>query len=85
MNIRSIAMALAALSLAATIPTAHAIRLDQPGQPCTGLGIVLCHFLPIAPYMDDDVDLTQQFEPGDPAVPPDVVVPRADICAAGCA
>lgn len=58
---------------------------DQSGGPCTGAGIVLCHFLPIAPDMDGDIDLTTQFNTGDPAALPDGEIPRADICAAGCA
>lgn len=85
MNFRSIAIALTAFSLAISASALHAIPLDQPGQPCTGLGIVLCHFLPIAPDMDDDVDLTKQISPGEPAVPREAAVPRAGICGAECA
>ncbi|MUL46323.1 fibronectin-binding protein [Mycobacterium sp. CBMA293] len=85
MNTRSIAIALTALSLATSTPTAGALRLDQPGQPCTGLGIVLCHFLPIAPDMDSDIDLTKQLNPSEAVLPPPDPAPRADMCATGCA
>lgn len=85
MNSRSIAIVLTACSLATGAPTLRAMPLDQSGQPCTGLGIVLCHFLPIAPDMDDDVDLTKQIAPADGAVPPPDTNQRADVCAAGCA
>ena len=85
MNFRSIAIALTVFSLATGAPTLRAMPRDQSGQPCAGLGIVLCQFLPIAPDMDDDVDLTKQISPGEPAVPAEPAVPRAGICGAGCA
>lgn len=57
---------------------------NGPGDLCGGVGIVLCHFLPVAPDLDDDIDLTKQIGPADGAVPAPDTASRADVCAAGC-
>ncbi|MBX5486283.1 MAG: fibronectin-binding protein [Mycolicibacterium hassiacum] len=69
----------------------------QPGgpPPCEFALAFLCHFIPMAPDLDHDVDLTQQ---ADPYAPPPELVPSedpnaplpeellvpADPCAMGC-
>src|ERR1700744_3698644 len=45
---------------------------------------VVCRFVPIAPDLDGDVDLSPQVPPAGPRLPaPDL--PPADVCARGCA
>jgi hypothetical protein len=57
----------------------------QPGDnPCELAVNFLCRFVPIAPDLDHDVDLTQQQPPADPNAPPPESLPVADPCAAGC-
>jgi hypothetical protein len=54
----------------------------EPGDDPCGLAInVLCQFVPVAPDLDHDLDLTQQQPPADPSAPPPPIV---DPCAAGC-
>ena len=56
---------------------------DPGDNPC-GLAInFLCRFVPVAPDLDHDIDLTQQ-QPVDPNAPPPESLPVADPCAAGC-
>jgi hypothetical protein len=45
---------------------------------------VVCRFVPIAPALDGDVDLTTQVPPADPRLPAPDPLP-ADVCARGCA
>ncbi|OBF38636.1 fibronectin-binding protein [Mycobacterium sp. ACS1612] len=59
---------------------AHA---DSGDNPCEFAINYFCKFLPIAPDLEGDVDLTQQ-EPVDPNAPPPDSLPVADPCAAGC-
>ena len=57
---------------------------DPADDPCPLAVSLLCRFVPIAPALDGDVDLTKRMPPADPAAPaPDSVSP-ADICASGC-
>ncbi len=57
----------------------------QPGDnPCELAVDFLCRFVPIAPDLDHDVDLTQQQPPADPNAPPPESLPLVDPCAAGC-
>jgi hypothetical protein len=51
-----------------------------PDNPCDlALGL-FCRFLPLAPDLDGDVDLSTQV----PLAPPDESLPPGDICARGC-
>jgi hypothetical protein len=72
----------------------HTTIADPSDDPCPLAMAIVCRFLPIAPGLDDDVDLTKQ-PPGDPATPdpqpssdPAVPAPTpqrtADICSNGC-
>ena len=56
----------------------------EPGDnPCELAITFLCKFVPIAPELDHDVDLTQQ-QPLDPNAPAPESLPVLDPCAAGC-
>lgn len=71
-----VAAAAAALS---TAPAASA----EPDSPCEGVATVLCQFLPIAPDLEGDVDMTGQMQltgstPGDNDPVPDYN------CSMGC-
>jgi hypothetical protein len=57
----------------------------EPGDnPCELAVTFLCKFVPIAPHLEGDIDLTQQQPPIDPNAPLPESLPPADICAAGC-
>jgi hypothetical protein len=57
----------------------------EPGDnPCELAISFVCRFVPIAPELEGDIDLTQQQPPVDPAAPPPESPPPADICANGC-
>ncbi|WP_235010244.1 fibronectin-binding protein [Mycobacterium sp. 3519A] len=73
-----VAVAMAAAALFAA--PAHA---DPGDNPCEFAINYFCKFLPIAPDLEGDVDLTQQ-QPVDPNAPPPDSLPAADPCAAGC-
>jgi hypothetical protein len=56
----------------------------EPGNPCELAINFLCRFVPIAPELDHDIDLTQQSPPVDPSAPPPESLPVVSPCAAGC-
>ena len=57
----------------------------EPGDnPCELAVSFLCQFVPLAPGLDHDVDLTQQQPPADPNAPPPDSLPPVDPCASGC-
>jgi hypothetical protein len=53
-------------------------------DPCPLAMSLICHFVPIAPDLDHDVDLTTPPSPGDPTEPPEESLPPVDLCARGC-
>jgi hypothetical protein len=57
---------------------------DPSEDPCQLAVSFLCKFVPVAPELDGDVDLTKQLPPVDPSVAPPDSRPPNDICAAGC-
>jgi hypothetical protein len=68
---------------AVLMPPAAAVA-DPAGDPC-GLAVsFLCRFMPMAPTLDGDVDLTKQQPSADPADPQTTAPPLADICTNGC-
>jgi hypothetical protein len=72
---------IAALSASAAAVFLAVPANAQPGDnPCTLAVSFICQFVPIAPELEGDVDLTQQLPPVDPNAP----MPIADPCAAGC-
>jgi hypothetical protein len=56
---------------------------DAGDDPCALAVTFLCRFMPIAPDLDGDVDLTTAIPPAEPATAPQPWVPP-DLCAAGC-
>lgn len=57
----------------------------EPGDnPCDLAVNFFCKFIPLAPDLEGDIDLTKQMPPADPNAPPPESLPPADICAAGC-
>ncbi len=78
---RTILVAVIAMVMLGTAGQSGADPDDNPCQMVAGL---LCKFMPLAPELDGDIDLTKQQPPADPSVPePDMRAP-ADICARGC-
>lgn len=75
--IASVSYFMAGLALPGTAAAA------PPGDSCPLAMAFLCRFLPVAPDLDGDVDLTQQLPPADSVPPPDSL-PAAEPCAAGC-
>jgi len=73
-----VAVAMAAAALFAA--PAHA---DPGDNPCEFAINYFCKFLPIAPDLEGDVDLTQQ-QPVDPNAPPPDSLPAADPCEPAC-
>ncbi|MGH3644802.1 MAG: fibronectin-binding protein [Mycobacterium sp.] len=57
---------------------------DPGDDPCTLAVSFLCRFVPMAPSLDGDVDLTKQQPPADPADPRTAAPPLTDICTSGC-
>ena len=57
----------------------------EPGDnPCDLAVNFLCKFVPIAPDLDHDIDLTQLQPPADPNAPPPESLPPVNPCASGC-
>jgi hypothetical protein len=53
-------------------------------NPCELALSFVCHFVPIAPDLDHDVDLTQHLSPDGAAIPPSDPLPPTNPCSAGC-
>jgi hypothetical protein len=51
-----------------------------PHNPCDLAVSFFCRFVPIAPDLDGDIDLSTQLPPA----PPDEALPPVNICARGC-
>jgi hypothetical protein len=57
----------------------------EPGDnPCEFAINYFCKFIPMAPELEGNVDLTQQLPPADTNAPPPESLPPVDPCAAGC-
>jgi hypothetical protein len=70
--------------LTATVFLAGPASAEPGDNPCDLAINFSCKFVPIAPHLEGDLDLTQQQPPADPNAPPPESLPPADICAAGC-
>lgn len=57
---------------------------DPDTNPCQLVAGLLCRFLPMAPELEGDIDLTKDQPPVNPSVPEPDSRPPADICANGC-
>jgi hypothetical protein len=78
------AMVVTAGVLGAQIALAVPSVADPNDDPC-GLAVsFFCRFVPIAPELDGDVDLTTQVPPADPAAPAPDSLPPGNVCAMGC-
>jgi hypothetical protein len=73
----------AAATVAAAVILAIPASAEPEDNPCDFAISYFCKFIPIAPDLEGDVDLTQQ-QPVDPNAPPPESLPVADPCAAGC-
>ena len=58
-------LAASAALLFAPVASAHPAPAEDP---CAGVPFILCHFIPMAPELDDDIDLTGQSPPGEPSL-----------------
>ena len=56
---------------------------DPDDSPCELAISYFCRFVPVAPDLDRDLDLTQE-QQVDPNAPPPDTLPVIDPCAAGC-
>ena len=65
------ALAAAAISTVFAAP----VHADPADNPCELAITFLCQFMPIAPDLEHDIDLTVQQPPYDPALPVDPAVP----------
>lgn len=74
--------AVAGAAIAAAMTAAPAAA-DPVENPCAMTANFFCQFVPIAPELDHNVDLTQQLPPVDPDAPPPPWQPP-DLCAMGC-
>ena len=74
----------AAVALAAGVLMAAPAAAEPGNNPCEFAVSYFCRFVPIAPDLEGDVDLTQQQPPADPNAPPPESLPVVDPCAAGC-
>jgi len=78
-------MMLAGVFAVAAGTAAAAPAAAEPGEnPCELALSFVCHFVPIAPDLDRDVDLTQQLSPDGPAIAPSDPLPPTNPCSAGC-
>lgn len=57
---------------------------DPSGDPCALAASFFCRFVPIAPDLEGDVDLTKQLPPADPAAPAPETRAPAVSCANSC-
>jgi hypothetical protein len=74
----------AVATLTAGLLLAAPATADPGDNPCEFAVNYFCRFIPIAPDIEGDVDLTQQQPPADPNAPPPESLPVVDPCAAGC-
>lgn len=74
----------AAAVLAAGVYLATPTSADPGDNPCEFAINYFCKFIPIAPDLEGDVNLTTDQPPADPNAPPPESLPVVDPCAAGC-
>ena len=74
----------AAAVLAAGVYLATPTSANPGDNPCEFAINYFCKFIPIAPDLEGDVDLTTDQPPADPNAPPPESLPVVDPCAAGC-
>ncbi|MDW5610716.1 MULTISPECIES: fibronectin-binding protein [Mycolicibacterium] len=81
---RRVGAAIGAGALGFVIASPPASLAEPVENPCQLAVTFLCHFVPIAPEWEGDIDLTQNMPAADPSVPlPEERTP-ADYCINGC-
>jgi hypothetical protein len=81
--VAKLSIALAGLVVAGSVLSAPAFA-DPTEDPC-GLAVsFFCRFIPMAPELDGNVDLTTQLPPVEHSANPPESLPPADFCATGC-
>ena len=78
------ALIIATSAMAAAAFFAAPASADPGDNPCEFAINYFCKFIPIAPDLEGDVDLTTDQPPADPNAPPPESLPVVDPCAAGC-
>ena len=73
----------AATAVTAGLLLAAPANAGPNDSPCELAISYFCRFVPVAPDLDHDLDLTQQ-QQVDPNAPPPDSLPVFDPCAAGC-
>ncbi|MFL6082245.1 MAG: fibronectin-binding protein [Mycobacterium sp.] len=73
----------AAATVATGVLIANPASAEPGDNPCELAISFACRFVPVAPDLDRDIDLTQQ-QPVDPNAPPPESLPVVDPCTAGC-
>jgi hypothetical protein len=76
-------VASAGLMLTGWVPPWKAAA-DPSDDPCPLAVALVCRFLPVAPNLDGDIDLTKQLPPADPFARAPDHLPPADVCAPDC-
>jgi hypothetical protein len=71
-------------ALGAAVFLAVPASAEPSDNPCQLAVTFLCKFVPIAPDLEGDVDLTKDQPPADPNAPPPESLPPANPCASGC-
>ena len=77
------ALTIVTSAVAAAAFFATPANADPGDNPCELAINFLCRFMPVAPDLDHDVDLTQ-LQPVDPNAPPPESLPVVAPCVAGC-
>jgi hypothetical protein len=72
-----------AAAVASAFFFATPVNADPGENPCELAISFLCRFVPLAPDLDHDIDVTQGQQVG-PNAPPAESLPVVDPCAAGC-
>lgn len=63
-------LAAAGIGVLAAVSTAALAAAADPVEDACQRGVTfLCHFFPVAPHLEGDVDLTRELPPPDPAAP----------------
>ncbi|EHB58744.1 hypothetical protein MycrhDRAFT_1180 [Mycolicibacterium rhodesiae JS60] len=73
-----------ALAVGTTVVLAPIAAAEPGTNPCELNVTFLCQFVPLAPELDGDVDLTQQPQNQVPAMLAPEDAPPAPVCARGC-
>ena len=83
---RRMAAALSIASVVLVLVAWPAVATADPSDdPCPLAMAFVYRFVPIAPNLEGDIDLTQQHPPTDPNTPMPDLPPQTDIiCANGC-